>query len=128
MIYRSSCMEALARHVPQLAPLAAAQWQNMDTRVWQTCKGVWRQSSTARGGWQGSRFMQVAFCVGLESTLRRAIVDQGVSRVGYQDDQYIVGSAARQLELWPSLKCCLALDGHKLSETKCQMQDMVSSA
>ena len=66
LIFRSSCLEGLCHHVPELAPLAAAEWQNQGTRVWQVVNGQWQLSFTARGGWQGSRQMQVAFCDGLE--------------------------------------------------------------
>ena len=43
-----------------------------------------------------------------------------ISRIGYQDDQYIVGPARHQLELWQEVKNNLQQDGHTLRENKCK--------
>ena len=120
LIYRSSCLEGLCHHVPELAPLAAAEWQNQGTRVWQVVDGKWQLSFTARGGWQGSRLMQVAFCVGLENTMRSIPSINMLSRIGYQDDQYLVGAPKHVLALWPHMQQALAKDGHELRPAKCK--------
>jgi hypothetical protein len=61
---RSTCLKGTRLYLPSLAPLAAAQWQNQSTAVWQRVHGKWRLTYTARGGWQGSQLMQIMFCVG----------------------------------------------------------------
>ena len=71
--------------------MVAAQWQHRATVGWQRCDGAWRATLSTRGGWQGSRLMMVAFCLGLEEGLDAVPflagdLDVKVGRVGYQDD------------------------------------------
>ena len=59
--YRSVEVNAARRACPGVAGIAAAQYQHMCTTVWQRSEGNWRQTGTARGGWQGSRLKQMLF-------------------------------------------------------------------
>ena len=68
LAFRSSCLRGLRVRAPALAVMAAAQWQNQTVGAWQRALAGWRYSFTHRGGWQGSRLMQVAFCTGLEDS------------------------------------------------------------
>ena len=43
-----------------------------------------------------------------------------VGRIGYQDDQYLVGASKHLLELWPRIQSRLAQDGHELRAGKCK--------
>ena len=52
---------------PQFAAMCAAQWEPCDTRIWKKCDDGWATRNATRGGWQGSRAMQVMFVLGLES-------------------------------------------------------------
>ena len=71
--YRSACIRGLRRRAPTLAPLAATQWSCAAVTAWQRADGSWRSSETTRGGWQGSRLMQLSFCCGLEEGLDAAV-------------------------------------------------------
>ena len=70
--YRSACVRGLRRRAPTLAPLAATQWSCDGVIAWQRSGGEWRPSVCRRGGWQGSRLMQISFCCGLEEALDAA--------------------------------------------------------
>ena len=67
--YRSGCLRAAAKVCPRLAAIAASEWQLNKTAVWTRVGGQWQQNFSARGGWQGSRAMQILFVVGLEASL-----------------------------------------------------------
>ena len=69
---RSTCLEAARRACLQFASICAAQWEPCDTRFWQRCDDGWAVDSTTRGGWQGSRAMQVMFGLGLEFALSKS--------------------------------------------------------
>ena len=63
---------------------------------WQRCDDGWTIDCTTRGGWQGSRAMQVMFVLGLEFDLSNsdALAPRGLTRIGLQDDMTFIGSAA----------------------------------
>ena len=71
--YRSACVRGLRGRAPTLAPLAATQWSCAAVTAWQRADVAWRSSETTRGGWQGSRLMQLSFCCGLEEGLEAAV-------------------------------------------------------
>ena len=87
-----------------------------DTRFWQRCGDRWIANTTMRGGWQGSRAMQLMFVLGLEHALSR--LDNAslkeCTRTGLQDDMTFVGSAARLNGAWDELEATLARAGHWL--------------
>ena len=71
--FRSTSLEAARIAYPQLAAICAAQWRSRVTRVsWQRCDDGWTVDGTTRGGWQGSRAMQVMFVLGLEFALSKS--------------------------------------------------------
>ena len=69
--------------------------------------------------------MQVAFCAGLERTFARAGLrtatagNATIRRIGYQDDNYVMGSARKIIAGWEQMEAELELDGHRLRRTKC---------
>ncbi|CAK0859372.1 unnamed protein product, partial [Prorocentrum cordatum] len=65
--FRSSCLRGCRHRAPELAALAATQWRPGRTTVWQRAGGHWRESTSSRGGWQGTRLMQILFAMGLEA-------------------------------------------------------------
>ena len=120
--FRSSCLEGVHVYAPGLAGILAAEWQTLGTPVWQRVCGEWRRSSTARGGWQGSGLMQIAYACAQERSLRSAmgsasqsLTERGITRIGILDDQYLVGSARRILDVWEDVVECLKLDGHSMA-------------
>ena len=67
--------------------------------------------------------MQVVFCLGLESTWDKVDMlnnSSGIARIGYQDDNYLVGPAAAQAAGWHQMEKALAEDGHRLRRAKCK--------
>eukprot|EP00973_Karenia_brevis_P007003 950180-Karenia_brevis.AAC.1 len=44
-----------------------------------------------------------------------------IARVGYQDDNYLVGSADVQQRGWQQMEVALAQDGHRLRRAKCKI-------
>ena len=96
---RSSCLGGVVDKAPALAPILAAQWRWCGTTVWQRVDGAWRRGTSRRGGWQGSRLMQNAYCCGIESSMQRAL-PRGPLRIGYQDDYYVVGRARAIVDGW----------------------------
>ena len=125
--FRSTMVAGAVRMAPGLAPLYAAQWQGLATTAWQRCEGAWRATSSARGGWQGSRAMMVGFCLGLEETFRGIPVLDRLRpdgrrtcvRLGYQDDTYLVAPASFLAETWDALALGLDKGGHRLRASKC---------
>ena len=103
--FRSTCLEAAMSACPQLAAICAAQWEPCDTRFWQRFDDGWTFDSTTREGWEGSRAMQVTFVLGLECALSvsDATAQQGVTRIGLQDDMTFIGSAAAMNRSWNSI-------------------------
>ena len=121
--YRSSCPRGCRQRVPRLAVLAATQWSAGGTLVWQRSGGTWRSSHTQRGGWQGSRLMQLMFAFGLEDCYDAvpAFGNGSVARrVGLQDDTYLFGPAAGIAATWEVLRNALAAGGHRLCDHKCK--------
>ena len=61
-------------------------------------------NSTTRGGWQGSRAMQVMLMLGLEFALSKsdATAQQG-TRIGLQYDMTFIGSAAAMNRSWNNI-------------------------
>ena len=121
--FRSACIRGARKRAPSLAPMMAAQWQHRATVGWQRCDGAWRATFSTRGGWQGSRLMMVAFCLGLEEGLDAvpflADVDIKVGRIGYQDDTYLVGTASALNAGNDDLIKALGDVGRTLRATKC---------
>ena len=113
----------------QLAALMAAEWQH-DTTTWQKGPHGWVRGTTERGGWQGSRAMQVMFVLGMEAQMRKAEEDLGpdVHRIGLQDDTTLVGSASAIQRGLPALRGHLAYGGHELVPHKCSEADWVHGA
>ena len=83
--FRSTCLEAEESASPQFAAICAGQREPCDTRFWQRGDDGWTVDSTTRGGWQGSRAMQVMFVLGLEFALSKADESE-ITRIGLQDD------------------------------------------
>ena len=73
LAYRSACVRGLRRRAPTLAPLAATKCSCATVTAWQRADSAWRASETCRGGWQGSRLMQMSFCCGLEEGLDASV-------------------------------------------------------
>ena len=103
--YRSTCLDAARLACPQLAAVCAAQWEPCETSIWQKCDDGCVASNTTRGGWQGSRAMQVTFVLGVEHALRKCDdrAPEGVTRIGLQDDKTTVGSVAGLNRAWPDM-------------------------
>ena len=113
---RSACLEGCRTRLPRIAALAASQWRLGQTTVWQRAEGQWRRSMAERGGWQGSRLMQVLFCMGLEHALHKVPMLQ--ARVAYQDDAYFFGKASHLAAQWPTLVEALHESGHRVRNHK----------
>ena len=69
--FRSTCLEAARSACSQRAAICATQWGACDTGFWHRCDDGWTVDGTTRGGWQGSRAMQVMFVLGLEFALSK---------------------------------------------------------
>ena len=119
--YRSTCLEAARAACPQLAAICAAQCEPCDTKFWQRCDDGWTVDSTTRGGWQGSRAMQVMFVLGLEFVLSKAddLAMGEFTRIGLQDDMTFIGSAAAIDRSWGDIERALADARHRLCGYKC---------
>ena len=101
---RASALRSTASKAERLAPMLAGQWVHGGTRYWQRCNdGSWRQAWSHRGGWQGSRLMQIVSALDLEATFESVDFGPSVQRVGIADDFYLVGSAAQQADKWEDL-------------------------
>ena len=100
--FRSTCLEAARTACRQLAATCAAQCEPCDTRFWQRCDGGWTVDSTTRGGWQGTRAVQVMFVLGLEVALSKSdeMAPSEITRIGLQDDMTFKGSAAALNRSW----------------------------
>ena len=117
---RSTALKATNKRSPQLAPMLAGQWGRGATKYWmRRDDGTWRVGWTNTGGWQGSRLTHIVFAFDLEDAFEETQLTQEITRVGIADDFYLVGSAARQAEIWPQLESALAHHGHRLRRTKC---------
>ena len=118
LCYQSTCKTPKAARgaCPQLAAICAAPWEPCDTRFWQRCDDGWTVDGTSRGGWQGSRAMQVMFVLGLEFALSKsdATAQQGTTRTGLQDDMTFIGSAAAMNRSWNRIEGSLVEAGHRL--------------
>ena len=82
--FRSTGLEAARTACPQFAVICAAQWEPCDTRFWQRCDDRWTVDGTTRGGWQGSRVMQVMFVFGLEFALSKTdeLAPREITKIG----------------------------------------------
>ena len=121
--FRSTCLEAARTACPQLAAICPAQWEPCDTRFWQRCDDGWTVDSTGRGGWQGSRAMQVMFVLGLEFALSKSdeLAPSEITRIGLQDVMTFIGSAAVLNRSWSTIEGALADAGHRLRGCKCDV-------
>ena len=119
--FRSASLEAARTACPQLATICAAQWEPCDTRFWQRCDDGWTVDGTTRGGWQGSRAMQVIFVLGLEFALSKSdeLAPREITKIGLQADMTLRGSAAALYRSWSTIEGVLADGGHRLRSYKC---------
>ena len=119
--FRFTSMEAARTACSQLAAICAAQWEPCDTKFWQRCDDGWTVDITTRGGWQGSRAMQVMFVLGLEFALSKSddLAAREITRIGLQDDMTFMGSAAALNRSWNVIEGVLADAGHRLRGYKC---------
>ena len=119
--FRSTCLEAARSACPQPAAICAAQWEPCDTRFWQRCDDGWTVDGTTRGGWQGSRAMQVMFVPGLEFALSKTdeLAPRQITRIGLQGEMTFIGSAAALNRSWNVIEGALADAGHRLRGCKC---------
>ena len=126
--FRSTCLEAAASACLQLAAICAAQWEPRDTRFWQRGDDGLNFDSTTRRGWQGSRATQVMFVLGLEFALSKsdATAQQGVTRIGLQDDMTFIGSAAVLNHSWNSIEDALQVTCSVATNAECGRQDVNS--
>ena len=77
---------------------------------WEPCDDGWTVDSMTRGGWQGSRAMQVMFVLGLELALSKSdeLAPHGL------DDMTFIGSAAALDRSWNDIEGTLRrLGGYK---------------
>ena len=118
-VVRSTCLEAARTACPQLAAICAAQWEPCDTKFWQRCDVGWTVDSTTKGGWQGSRAVQVMFVFGLEFALSKSPAPREITRIGLQDDMTFIGSAAALNRSWRTIEGVLGEAGHRLRSHKC---------
>ena len=121
--FRSGCVEAARSACPQLAAICASQWEPCDTRFWRRCDDGWTVDSTTRGGWQGSRVMQVMFVLGSEFALSKSdeLAPHGITRIGFRDDMTFTGLAAALNRSWNVIEGTLADAGHRLRGYKCRV-------
>ena len=117
---RSAAIRGLNARVPELARLVHAVWGQKSTTYWQRVDGAWRAATTARGGWQGSRWAMLLFCFALEDSMDAMPeeVQSKVTRVGYQDDTYLVGNAFVSERNWGNICAAFEAGGHKLNSSK----------
>ena len=116
-----TCLETARTACPQFAAICAAQWEPFDRKFWQRCDDGWTLDGTTRGGWQGSRAMQVMILLGLEFALSKSndLAPREITRIGLQDDMTFVGSAAARNRSWSTIEGVLADAGHRLRSYKC---------
>ncbi len=121
-MYRSAALRAVRTLLPEALPMLAGQWQNQKVNVWQQVQGKWTKFESERGGWQGSRLTQLAFCLSLQETLASVpmLREPKVTAIGVADDWYIVGHAQRIADGCPELENQLAARGHRLRRNKCK--------
>ena len=119
--FRSTCLEAARTGCPQLAAICVAQWEPCDTRFWQRCDDGWTVDSTRRGGWQGSRTMQVMFVLGLELALSKSdeLAPSEITRIGLQDGMTFTGFAAALNRSRGTIEAVLAEAGQRLRSYTC---------
>ncbi len=85
--HRTHALRATQRTAPRLAAVMSSQWQANETFLWMREGARWVRRPTARGGWQGSRAMQICFCLGVEEALSEpGVVPPDARRMGLQDD------------------------------------------
>ena len=121
--FRSTNLEAARTACPQLAANCTAQWGPRDTKFWHRCDDGWTVDSTTRGGWQGSRAMQVMFVLGLEFALSKSdeLAPNEFTRIDLQDDMTFIGFAAALNRSWSTIEGALADAGHRLHSYKCRV-------
>ena len=92
-----------------------------DTRFWQRCDDGWTVDGTTRGGWQGSRAMQVILVLGLEFVFSKTDEPgpREITRTGLQDDMTFIGSAAALNRSWNVIEGTLADAGRRLCSYEC---------
>ena len=117
--------QAVRRSTLHVAGMLAAQWQVVQTTVWQRVGHLWRHSVTSRGGWQGSQLMQVVYAVEQEYNLSKpfgpeqlTLAQRGVARICILGDQYLAASAKKLAGLWSPFKSQLGDSGHTVQDLK----------
>eukprot|EP00974_Lingulodinium_polyedra_P018662 1807761-Lingulodinium_polyedra.AAC.1 len=63
----------MRRLVPSLARMLAGLWANGFTVVWRRVSSQWQSARAARGGFQGSRLVQIAFNVDILVAMDEAL-------------------------------------------------------
>ncbi len=118
--YISACLAGAREKAPRLATMAACEWQYGST-VWHRIGDQWEAAVANRGGWQGSNLMRAIFAAGMESALQRGLRDTKLTRIGYQDDTYVIGRASEVTDRWNLIEDELARVGHRLRAGKSQV-------
>ena len=97
--FRSTCLVAARCACPHLAAICAMGALQHKVLA-ERCDDGWTVDSTTRGGWQGSRAIQVVFVLGLEFALSKsdAVAPRGLTRIGPQDIHWVSRSAQPLLE------------------------------
>ena len=121
-MYRSKALRELSAKCPQMAPMAAQQWQSGASWAWFKVDGKWEAFESERGGWQGSPDSNPTFCLGLTRPLETAVPEGGpCACLGYADDTFIEGPAAEVESVWTALTSELVQDGHTVQAAKCNL-------
>ena len=121
-MYRSTALRELSAKCPQLAPMAAQQWQSGASWAWFKVDGKWEAFEAERGGWQGSPDSNPIFCIGLTRPFEAAVPEGGpCACLGYADDTFIEGPAEEVERVWTSLTSELERDGHTVQPSKCSL-------
>ena len=117
---RSAAIKGLTAKTGAINHLVLSFWGNRSSTIWQRCEGQWRASLTARGGFQGTLLAMVMFCMSLEQSYSNMPVglQDAVTRVGYQDDTYLVGNLKLVSNHWPSMIDAFATGGHIVNLVK----------
>ena len=120
---RSAGLKGMLAHAPRLQHLVLSLWGNASNTVWPRCEGSWRSSSTSRGGFQRLRILMLMFCFSLEYSFDQLspAVSALITRVGYQDDQYLVGNVLEIAPHWSTILEALGAGGHNLNMIKSEV-------
>ena len=108
--YRSGAIKEVMEQLPRLTGIVRSELQNGETEYWQKMDGKWVKKTMWRGGYQGKRLIIVLFCCSLiwaQRAGREKVEDKyhkEEAKLGYQDDNYLVGKVENFVEAWPATK------------------------